>query len=340
MIKSLIQKSILTISILFSSSLIADEVNVYSHRHYDTDIKLFKMFEEKTGIKVNIVKAQAAELIKRIKSEGERTNADVLLTVDAGNLETAKKEGLLQPVNSDILNSSIPDYLRDKDNTWYGVTLRSRIVAILKNNLDDFKDLNYYEDLSDPKYKGMIMVRSSNNIYNQSLLAAMIAHHGTEYATKWAKGVVDNFTKKPNGNDISQVRSIAIGLGKIAIVNTYYVGKMSESKDFQDVMAQQMTQVKFLKFKDGGTHINISGLGVTKYAKNKENAIKLIEFLVSPEAQEIFANENFEYPVLKDVKTPKVFDSFGTFERDNIYLGKLGEYNKDAVLIFDNVGWR
>ncbi len=335
----MLKKLLLSSLVLVSSVFAVNEINVYSHRHYDTDKKLFKMFEEKTGIKVNVVKAKASALIKRLESEDKNSPADVLITVDAGRLFQAKQKDLLQSINSDYLIKNIPATLRDKDNKWFALTKRSR-VAVYKTKAGIEKELSTYEDLANPKFKGQIMVRSSNNIYNQSLLAAIIAHHGEEYALKWAKGIVANMAKKPKGNDRYQVKAVANGIGKIAIANTYYIGKMVENKDVSQAEAVKKVKIFFPKFENGGTHINVSGAGVTKYAPNKENAIKFIEFLVSPEAQKLFAEANFEYPVLKSVKASNLVSSWGTFEDDNISINTLGENNAKAIKIFDQAGWK
>ena len=328
-----------TILFLTVSFSLANEVNVYSHRHYDTDKQLFKMFEEETGIKVNVVNAKASALIKRLESEGEKSPADVLITVDAGRLYQAKEKDLLQTINSEYLLSNIPENLRDKDNKWFALTKRSR-VAVYKIGSGVENKLKTYEQLADPMFKGQIMVRSSNNIYNQSLLAAVIAHHGEEYALKWAKGVVANMAKDPKGNDRYQVKAVANGIGKIAIANTYYIGKMVGNKDISQAKAVEKVKILFPKFENGGTHINVSGAGVAKYAPNKDNAIKFIEFLASVKAQELFAVENFEYPVLNGVKSSEIVSSWGTFEDDNISINTLGENNKLAVKIFDKAGWK
>jgi len=325
--------------VLASSLFAANEVNVYSHRHYDTDKQLFKMFEEKTGIKVNVVKAKASALIKRIESEGKNSPADVLITVDAGRLYQAKQKDILQSIESDYLTKNIPANLRDKDNKWFALTKRSR-VAVYRIGSGIEKELKTYEDLADPKFKGKIMVRSSNNIYNQSLLAAMIAHHGEEKALEWAKGVVDNMARRPKGNDRYQVKAVANGIGDIAISNTYYVGKMVNNKEIAEAEAVKKVKILFPKFENGGTHINVSGAGVAKYAPNKDNAIKFIEFLASPDAQELFAKGNFEYPILKGVKSSEIVSSWGTFEDDSISINTLGENNAKAVKIFDQAGWR
>ncbi|MGB6328713.1 MAG: Fe(3+) ABC transporter substrate-binding protein [Halarcobacter sp.] len=327
-------------SLVFASSIFAaNEVNIYSHRHYDTDKQLFKMFEEKTGIKVNVVKAKASALIKRIESEGKKSPADVLITVDAGRLFQAKEKDLLQSIESPYLAKNIPANLRDTDNKWFALTKRSR-VAVYKIGSGIENELSTYEDLADPKFKGKIMVRSSSNIYNQSLLAAMIAHHGEEKALEWAKGVVANMAKDPKGNDRYQVKAVANGIGSIAIANTYYIGKMVNNKDVSQAQAVKKVKILFPKFENGGTHINVSGAGVAKYAPNKANAIKFIEFLAGPDAQKLFAEGNFEYPVLAGVKASDLVSSWGTFKDDTISINTLGENNAKAVKIFDLAGWK
>jgi len=335
----MLKKVALSLVLFGSSILFANEVNVYSHRHYDTDKQLFKMFEEKTGIKVNVVNAKASALIKRLESEGSKSPADVLITVDAGRLFQATEKDLLQSIDSKYLLDNIPTQLRDKNNKWFALTKRSRVAVVkIDSNLEN--ELKTYEDLADPKFKGQIMVRSSNNIYNQSLLAAIIAHHGEEYALNWAKGVVSNMAHEPKGNDRYQVKAIANGIGGIAIANTYYIGKMVDNKDVSQADAVKKVKIVFPKFEKGGTHINVSGAGVAKYAPNKENAIKFIEFLASPDAQKLFAEGNFEYPVLKGVESSKIVKSWGNFKDDTISINTLGENNKLAVKIFDKAGWK
>ncbi|MGM0519658.1 MAG: Fe(3+) ABC transporter substrate-binding protein [Campylobacterota bacterium] len=327
-------------TLVFASSVFAaSEVNVYSHRHYDTDKELFKMFEEKTGVKVNVVKAKASALIKRIESEGTKSPADVLITVDAGRLYQAKQKDILQPIKSNYLLETIPKNLRDKDNQWFALTKRARVAVVRKDSNIDEK-LSTYEELADPKFKGQIMVRSSNNIYNQSLMAAMIAHHGEEYALKWAKGVVANMTTSPKGNDRYQVKAVANKIGSIAIANTYYVGKMVHNKDASQRESVKKVKIVFPEFKNGGTHINVSGAGVAKYAPNKDNAIKFIEFLASKDAQKLFAKGNYEYPVLDSVEPSKLVSSWGQFKDDNISINILGQNNEAAVKVFDKAGWK
>ena len=335
----MIKKLALSAVVLASSLYASSEVNVYSHRHYDTYKKLFKMFEEKTGIKVNVVKAKASALIKRMESEGAKSPADVLITVDAGRLFQAKQKDLLQSINSNYLTTNIPSTYRDKDNKWFALTKRAR-VAVYRIGSGMESKLSTYEDLADPKFKGQIMVRSSNNIYNQSLMAAMIAHNGEEFAKKWAEGVVANMAKKPKGNDRYQVKAVANGIGSVAIANTYYIGKMVNNKDESQRESVKKVKIFFPKFKNGGTHINVSGAGVAKYAPNKENAVKFIEFMASKDAQELFAKGNYEYPVLAGVKSSDLVSSWGQFKDDTISINTLGENNKAAVKIFDQAGWK
>ena len=333
------KKLVLSSLVLASSVFAANEVNVYSHRHYDTDKTLFKMFEEKTGIKVNVVKAKASALIKRIASEGENSPADILITVDAGRLFQAKSQDLLQSIESDYLTKNIPANYRDVDNKWFALTKRSR-VAVYKIGSGTDQELSTYEDLANPKFKGQIVVRSSNNIYNQSLLAAMIEHHGEAYALSWAKGVVANMARTPKGNDRAQVKAVANGIGKIAIANTYYIGKMVNNKDKSQREAVAKMKIFFPKFEKGGTHINVSGAGVAKYAPNKATAIKFIEYLASADAQKLFAQGNYEYPVLAGIESSPLVTSWGTFKEDNISINSLGQNNAKAVKIFDQAGWK
>lgn len=318
----------------------ANEVNVYTHRHYDTDKKLFKMFEEQTGIKVNVVKAKAAELIKRLESEGKYTKADVLITVDAGRLYAAKAKGLFQSVESKYLNDNIPATYKDSDNQWFGLTKRARVIVYSKDRVKA-SDLSTYDDLTNPKWKGKILVRSSNNVYNQSLLASVIAHKGVDGAQKWAEGVVANMARTPKGNDRAQVLAVAAGVGDIAIVNTYYIGKMIFNKDKAQREAVKKVKVFFPNQDTYGTHVNVSGAGVTKHAKNKENAVKFIEFLASAKAQKLFAEANYEYPILKGVDASGTVKEWGNFKSDTaIDIELLGKLNAQAIKVFDKAGWR
>lgn len=315
------------------------QVNVYTHRHYESDQTLFKLFEEKTGIKVNVINSNADELIQKMSMEGEQSPADVLITVDAGRLSRAKDQGLLQPINSEILEEIIPSHLRDSENHWFGLTKRARIIAYAKDRVAK-EDLSTYEDLASDKWKNKILIRSSENIYNQSLLASIIAHTNQEVAKEWANGIVQNMARTPKGGDRDQVKAVAAGEGDIAIVNSYYVGNMLNSEDPEEVATAQKVGLFFPNQEDRGTHINVSGAGVAKYAPNKENAIKFITFLVSEEAQKIFAHSNYEYPINIKVTPAQTLQEWGSFKEDNLDLTKLGENNKKAVLIFDEAGWK
>lgn len=332
-------KIFLSLVVLFIS-LNANEVNIYTHRNYPSDEILFKKFTQKTGIKVNVVQANSDQIMKRLEEEGKYTPADLLMTVDVGRLYYAKEKGLLQPIHSAFLEDVIPSKLRDKEGYWFGMTKRARILVYNIDTVDP-KSLSTYEDLADKKYKGSILTQSSSSIYNQSLLASIIAHKGEKEAKTWAKGVKDNFARKPTGSDRDQMRALAAGVGKVAIVNTYYVGQLINSKSFSDKAVAEMIGIFFPNQGENerGTHINISGAGVTKYAKHKENAIKFIEFLCSSEAQEVFTSVNYEYPANKNVAPSKLLQSWGSFKEDKIELDKLGQYNAPAVKIFNEVGW-
>ena len=314
------------------------EITIYTHRHYDSDKTIFANFEKETGIKVNVVKANADELLQKLEAEGKQSPADVLLTIDAGRLVRAKQKDLLQAAQSEIIEKSVPENLRDGENFWFSLTKRARIIVYDKNKVNP-EDLSTYEDLTNPKWNGKVLIRSSSNIYNQSLLASIIANNGQDSAKQWAAGLVQNMARVPKGNDRDQVKAILAGEGEIGIINTYYLGKLINSKDSLEVEAGNSVGVFFLNQKDRGAHINVSGIGVAKYAPNKEYAIKFIEYLVSKDVQEIFAKANYEYPVNKEASASDLLKSWGDFKEDDLPLSKLGELNKEAVIIFDEVAW-
>ena len=315
------------------------EVNVYTHRHYKADQELFARFEKETGVKVNVVNAKADELMQKMTIEGEQSPADVLITVDAGRLVRAKNKGLLQPANSPFLTKTIPTHLKDIDNNWFSLTKRARVIVYNPKKVKE-EELSTYQALTEDKWKNKILIRSSGNIYNQSLLASIIANEGEEKASKWASGIVANMARSPKGNDRDQVKAVVAGEGDLAIVNTYYIGKLLNSKNPDEVKIANEIKIFFPNQNGSGTHINVSGAGVAKYAPNKANAIKFIEFLVSKEAQKVFANSNYEYPINKEVAIADLLKSWGTFKEDTLSLTKLGENNKKAVLIFDVAGWK
>lgn len=314
-------------------------VNVYTHRHYEPDQEIFKMFEESTGIKVKVINASADELIQKMKMEGKQSPADVLITVDAGRLSRAKDQGLLQSIQSDLLEKTVPNHLQDVDNQWFGLTKRARIIAYALDRVKP-EELSTYEELVSSKWKGKILVRSSSNIYNQSLMASIIANDGESIAKKWAEGIVANMARSPKGSDRDQVKAVVAGEGDLAIVNSYYIGKMLNSPDAEEVETAKKIGLFFPNQDGRGTHINVSGAGVAKYAPNKENAIRFIEFLVSQDAQQIFTDANYEYPILESIEPTNDIKAWGDFKEDTLGLNKLGENNKKAVLIFDEAGWK
>jgi iron(III) transport system substrate-binding protein len=315
------------------------EVNVYTHRHYKADQELFAQFEKETGITVNVVNAKADELMQKMSLEGAQSPADVLITVDAGRLVRAKNKGLLQSASSVFLNKTIPSHLKDADNHWFALTKRARVIVYNPEKVKA-KELSSYEALTNKKWKNKILIRSSDNIYNQSLLASIIANNGEEKASEWTKGIVANMARSPKGNDRDQVKAVIAGEGDIAIVNTYYIGKLLNSKNPDEVLAGKGIKMFFPNQNDRGTHINVSGAGVAKYAPNKENAIKFIEFLASKKSQEVFAKANYEYPVNREVVSSDLLKSWGEFKEDTLSLTKLGENNKKAVIIFDQSSWK
>jgi iron(III) transport system substrate-binding protein len=317
----------------------AGTVNLYSARHYDTDNQLYQSFTKKTGIKVNLVEAEADQLIERIRSEGANSPADVYLTVDGGRLWRAKQAGILQPVSSKVLTSAIPASLRDPQGFWFGLSRRARVIVYNKGKVNPAQ-LSTYEALTQPRWKGKVLVRSSTNIYNQSLVGAMLAVHGPQKTEAWARGLVANFARPPEGNDTAQIKAVADGVGDIAIVNTYYVARLMKSKDPKEQAIAAKVGVFFPNQRDRGTHVNISGAGVIKTSRNKAAAIKFLEHLATRESQQIFARGNYEYPVISGVAIDPAVASFGTFKSDPLNPDVFGKNNADALKITDRAGWK
>ncbi len=315
------------------------EVNLYTARHYDVDDTLYAKFEEETGIKVNVIKGEADELLERIKREGDATQADVFLTADAGRLYRAKADGVLQAVSSDVLDNQIPANFHDKDNMWVGLTKRARVIVYNKETVKP-EELSTYEALTEDNWNGRVLIRSSENVYNQSLLASFIELNGEEQAKEWAAGIVANFARNPEGGDRDQAKAIAAGIGDVAVMNTYYLGQMLNSEDPEEVKVAEGLGIFFPNQETTGTHVNVSGAGVVKMSKNKENAIKLLEFLSAPEAQGTFAEANYEYPVNESVEATELLNSWGDFKEQNISLSVLGDNNAKSILIFNEVGWK
>ena len=335
MFKKYFKNAIIMVSII---SYLPAEINVYTHRHYDSDKILFKKFTDMSGIKVNVIKGGADQLIQRLLSEGKNSPADILLTVDAGRLVRAKDMGLLEPVSSKILTKNVPKMMRDSENHWFGLSVRARVIAYAKDRIKE-NELSTYEDLADPKWRGKIVVRSSNNIYNQSLLASLINENGSKKALKWAKSVRNNMARKPRGNDRDQARAVASGVADLAIINTYYLGLLANSSDKADREVAEKLNIFFPNQNGRGTHINISGVAVTKSSKNKKEAIRFIEFLTDEDNQRIFSEANYEYPLDYNNSKSKIHLKWGRFKADNIDLTILGKNNAEAVKIFDLAGW-
>jgi iron(III) transport system substrate-binding protein len=317
----------------------AGVVNIYSHRHYEADEQLFRRFTEETGIRVNVVTASADELITRLEHEGVNSPADLLITVDAGRLHRAKEKGLLQPVRSDLLEESIPSSLRDPEGYWYGLTKRARVLVYDTTRVRA-GELSSYEDLVDPRWRGRVLVRSSGNVYNQSLLASIVATVGEEAASAWAAGVVDNMARQPSGSDTDQAKAVAAGVGDVAIVNSYYIARLKASADQEERRIGERLAVVFPNQSGRGTHINVSGAGVTLSSKNRANAVRLMEFLASEAAQRVFSETIYEYPVNPRVEPAALLREWGEFRADTLNLARLGELNAPAVKVFDRVGWR
>lgn len=315
-----------------------EEVNVYTHRHYEVDQEIFNQFTEETGIEVNVINASADELIQRMEAEGANSPADLLITVDAGRLNRATAKGLLQPAPSEFLNGLVPVQYRSPEGYWYGMTVRARIIAYSKDRVDP-AEIKNYEDLADPKWKGRLLVRSSDNVYNQSLISSLVAANGEEQTMAWATGLVSNLAREPKGGDRDQIKAIAAKEGDVTIVNTYYVGQLLNSEQEEERKVGEAVGIIFPNQDNRGTHVNISGFGIAKYAKNKENAEKLAEFLLSESVQEKLTQANFEYPINPNVEMADLLQSWGDFEKDTLNLSLLSEYHTEALRIADQAGW-
>ncbi len=334
-------KSILYITL---SSLLAqlahaqDELNVYSARKEAYIKPLLDQFSEKYDVKVNLITNKADALIERLNSEGENSPADVLITTDAGRLHRAKEAGLLREITSDQFADSVPAQYRDPENFWFGLSLRVRVI-VYSNDRVNPTTLSTYEQLSDDMWKDKICIRSSNNIYNQSLVASLIAHHGIENTQSWADQLVKNFARKPQGGDRDQVKAVASGQCDIAVVNSYYLGKMINGKDDEKAAADKVS-LFWPNQQNRGAHVNISGIGVTKHAKHPDLAVKLIEFLYTDAAQAWYGDVNLEYPVRDNLTTNNILQAWGPFKADSLNLGELGKLNSTAVRIMDRAEWR
>jgi iron(III) transport system substrate-binding protein len=333
----------ITVSLVLSAGASAyamdDEVNIYSARKEALILPLLERFKAQTGIDFNLVTGKADGLLKRLEIEGHSSPADVFITVDAGRLQRAKNADVLQPIQNKILEQRIPQNLRDRENYWFGLSQRARVIFYAKGRVKP-SELSTYEALAGSKWKKKLCVRSSGNIYNQSLVASMIEARGIEATEQWAKGLVANFARKPGGGDISQLKAAAAGLCDITIANTYYFGRLINSKREKDRLIADKLAVFWPNQKDRGAHFNVSGIGVTKYAKNKQAAERLMEFMVSDESQAWYAEVNNEYPVVNGAAISDTLKSFGDYKSDSLNLTVLGENNRAAVQLMDRAGWR
>lgn len=314
------------------------ELNLYSSRHYDTDEKLYSDFTEQTGITINRIDGKADELLARMEAEAANSPADVLITVDTSRLNRAKIMGLLQPVESDVLEERIPDNLQDKDNQWFGFSQRSRIIFYDKEAVDN--PPMTYADLADPAYKGQICIRSSSNEYNQTLLAAIVTHEGEEAATEWAEGVVNNMARSPQGGDTDQLRGIVSGECDIAVSNTYYFARAIRTE--VDGVSSEIDKIGWV-FPDqegNGAHMNLSGAGIAANAPNRDNAVKFLEYLASDSAQAYFSAGNDEFPVVEGIELAPSVIKLGEFKPDDVQLSDVAEEIPTAQKIFNAVGWK
>lgn len=316
---------------------VTGEVNVYSSRHYDTDLALYEDFTKQTGIKVNRIEADADALIERIEAEGEFSPADLFITVDAGRLWRAEEKGILAPVDSAVLKERLPDNLRHPDGLWFGLSTRARIIIYDKAKGVP-QGLANYADLANPAFKGEICMRSSSNIYNISLLSSIIAHKGAAEAEAWTKGVVANFKQAPQGNDTAMIEAVAAGQCRISLVNTYYLARYGAGDAKQKAIFDKVGVI-FPDQSGTGTHVNVSGAGLVKTAPNRENAVKFLEYLTSESAQRYLADGNNEYPAAAGLKANSAVEALGTFKADPLSVAAIGKGQAEAVRIFDRAGW-
>lgn len=324
---------------LLASIASAAEVNIYSARKEDLIKPILEKFQQQSGIEVNLITGKADALLQRLISEGKNSPADILITTDAGRLYRAKKANVLQTFTSDVLNSSIPEQYRDPEGFWYGLTLRARPIVYSKQRVKA-EQLSSYQALTQSEWKKRICVRSSDNIYNQSLVASLIANLGEEITLFWAETLVNNFARPPQGGDRDQIKAIAAGQCDLALVNNYYLGKMLTSNDEAEVAAAQKVKIFWPNQEGRGSHVNISGAALTKSSKNTAQAIQLLEFLVSDTAQQWYAEKNLEYPIKPGIQPSEILQSWGEFKADDLSLHQLGELNAEAVMIMDRAKWK
>ena len=315
----------------------ADEVNIYSSRHYDTDEALYADFTKATGIRVNRIEGTPEEMIARMQAEGANSPADIFLTVDAGRIWLADRDGLLQPVHSKVLDERIPEHLRHPDGRWFGLSQRARVILYAKDRVANPPQT--YEALADPAYQGRICIRSSSSVYNLSLMAAMIANDGEEAARGWAEGLLANLARPPEGGDSDQIKAVVSGECDIAVANTYYFFRGIGNAEAGIVEGADNIGIVFPNQGGRGTHVNIAAAGVAAHAPHPDAAISFLEYLATPEAQGYFANQNYEYPAVADAPIAEVPASYGSFKSDTLNLSVLGENQPEAQRIFNEIGF-
>jgi len=326
---------------LSCSALAQDKVlHLYSSRHYQTDEALYTGFTKLTGIKVNRIEAGEDALIERIRNEGARSPADVLVTVDAGRLWRAEQLGLFQPAKSALLEARIPASFREPNGLWYGFSLRARLIAYNKAKIRP-DEIRNYEDLADAKWKGRVCMRSSSSIYNLSLMGALIEHLGEARAEAWAKSVKDNLAREPKGGDTDQLKSVAAGECDVTISNQYYYARLMRSQKPEERAAAEKLGIVFPNQSTWGTHVNISGAGVMKNAPHRDAAVRFLEYLASDEAQRYFADGNNEWPVVASVQVVNpVLSTFGAFKYDPVNVAVLGRNQPSSQKLYDRVAWK
>ena len=338
-----IKKFIAVLAVLASASAVAQDnkvLNLYSSRHYQTDEALYNNFTRQTGIRINRIEAGEDALIERIRNEGARSPADVLITVDAGRLWRAEQLGFFQPVKSAVLDARIPASLREPGGLWFGFSLRARLIAYNKATVKP-AEVPAYESLAEPKWKGRICMRSSTNVYNLSLMGAMIDHLGEAGAEKWAQAVRGNLAHDPKGGDTDQLKSVAAGECDVTISNQYYYARLQRSGKPEERAIAEKVGVVFPNQSSWGAHVNISGAGVMKHAPNREAAVKFLEYLASDEAQRYFAEGNNEWPVVAGVNIDNaVLKALGEFRRDTLNVAVLGRNQPGSQKIYDRVAWK
>jgi len=314
-------------------------VNLYTARHYDADLKLYEAFTEATGIKVNRLEMSPDQLIERMKAEGEASPADLVLMADAGALWRAQQAGLFQPVTTPTLESRVPAHLRDPAGHWWGFSRRARVIAYDKAKVRP-EEVATYAALASSRFKGQVCVRSADNVYNLSLMAVLIERWGVARAQGWARGVVANMARRPQGGDIDQIRAVAAGACQVALTNSYYFLRIATSEAPADQEVAQKVALAFPEQAGTGTHVNISGGGVAAHAANRDNAVRFLEFLTSEEAQGIFAGANHEFPAVEGVTPPKDVAAYSRFKADPMPVAVYGQRQAEAQGVFDRAGWR